>query len=323
MQIRKLGYLGLAATNVDAWRDFGADYLGVEVRELGDGGLGLRIDRQPFAFAVAQAGHDGLSYLGLEVDDAHALREATAQLRAAGFKVEPGTDVEIRAREVQALSWTLDPDGHRVEFYFGQKPLAAPFAPGRPIGGFRAGDLGFGHAVLLTPRLREMEDFYLRLLGFRVSDYMDRGDVQARFTHINPRHHSIALVAAEQPRLHHVMLEYEQFDDVGRLYDMAMARDGMVQVSLGRHSNDHMVSFYSRTPGGFLIETGWGGRLVDMARQQPEPLWCLSYWGHDRFWQSPQARQKSREDNAEAARRGAIAPIQASRRPAFDFSLDP
>ena len=50
-------------------------------------------------------------------------------------------------------------------------------------------------------------------------------------------------------------------------------------MTLGRHTNDHVTSFYSRSPSGFMVEYGWGGRCVD-ARQldrrgihrRPEPV---------------------------------------------------
>ena len=36
-----------------------------------------------------------------------------------------------------------------------------------------------------------------------------------------------------------------------------------LSATLGRHMNDQMVSFYVRTPGGFDVEYGTDGRLVD------------------------------------------------------------
>jgi hypothetical protein len=38
---------------------------------------------------------------------------------------------------------------------------------------------------------------------------------------------------------------------------------------LGRHTNDHMTSFYVNTASGFFIEYGWGGRMIDPEARQP------------------------------------------------------
>ena len=46
------------------------------------------------------------------------------------------------------------------------------------------------------------------------------------------------------------------------------------------HANDHMVSFYVRTPGGFDIEYGTDGRLVDDATWISRETTAVSLWGH-------------------------------------------
>jgi 3,4-dihydroxy-9,10-secoandrosta-1,3,5(10)-triene-9,17-dione 4,5-dioxygenase len=41
-----------------------------------------------------------------------------------------------------------------------------------------------------------------------------------------------------------------------------------------------MVSFYVGTPGGFDVEFGTGGRLVDPATWVTTEITAVSYWGH-------------------------------------------
>ena len=55
---------------------------------------------------------------------------------------------------------------------------------------------------------------------------------------------------------HHLMLEVEQFTDVGRALDIVNDKKLTLAMSLGRHTNDMMTSFYVRTPSGFEIEYG-------------------------------------------------------------------
>ena len=82
---------------------------------------------------------------------------------------------------------------------------------------------------------------------------------------MNPRHHSLALIETGSAGLHHLMVELFNLDDVGQGYDLATLEEGRVATCLGRHTNDFMTSFYARTPGGFMMEYGWGGRVVDPA----------------------------------------------------------
>ena len=137
-----------------------------------------------------------------------------------------------------------------------------------------------GHVVLMVTDFDAALAFYRGLLGFRISDF--KREPKICFLHVNARHHSLALF--EQPRqgMHHLMMELYSLDDVGQGYDLARAEGDRVKVSLGRHNNDYMTSFYMQTPSNFLVEYGWGGREVNVATWQPVEMdTYASYWGHD------------------------------------------
>jgi extradiol dioxygenase len=76
------------------------------------------------------------------------------------------------------------------------------------------------------------------------------------------------------------MLEVRSIDDVGAALDIVNEREIPLAMSLGRHTNDHMTSFYVRTPSGFEIEYGTGGRLVDDDTWTIDRYDATSTWGH-------------------------------------------
>lgn len=319
MRITQLGYIGVAASQVDAWRTFAAGFLGMQVVDCGERGLALRMDARRQRMLIEAADHDGLAFFGLEVADREELQDTTAAILAAGVCVFPGDVADRKARHVDDFLWFHDPDGNRVELYCGPASAEQPFAPARPIGGFRTGDLGVGHVVVQTNNFAAMEDFYQGILKFRLSDFVEASPFRASFLHVNPRHHSFAIIESTEHRLHHVMVEYCYVDDVGRLYDMALADPGRVAVTLGRHSNDHILSFYSNTPGGFMIETGWAGRLIDECTWKPGALYGPSIWGHERSWLSPEAQAAARKLRDAAAERGVVEPTEVVRSPGFNL----
>jgi len=100
------------------------------------------------------------------------------------------------------------------------------------------------------------------------------------FLHCNPRHHSLALVPADQAALYHFMLEMNTLDDVGYTLDRHAETGTPVSAGLGKHTNDHMISFYSVSPSGFDVEIGCGGRLIDDHTWTVTQLTKPSYWGH-------------------------------------------
>jgi 3,4-dihydroxy-9,10-secoandrosta-1,3,5(10)-triene-9,17-dione 4,5-dioxygenase len=251
----------------------------------GDGDvLHLRMDARHHRIAIEPSGPtaqdpaNGFCY-GWEVADAAALDAAGADLEAAGVAVTAGTKTELESRRVAGMIHCHDPAGHRVELFCGADDGDGDFTPGRDISGFKTGELGLGHIVLMVPELEPAARFYQDVLGFRLSDYM-AAPFKAKFLHTNPRHHSLALLEVGVSALHHFMVELDDVDDVGRGYDLVQAEGLEVARTLGRHTNDRMISFYARTPSGFELEYGWGGRLVDDASWEPCELTATSSWGH-------------------------------------------
>ncbi|MFI0366871.1 VOC family protein [Actinomadura sp. 1N219] len=76
------------------------------------------------------------------------------------------------------------------------------------------------------------------------------------------------------------MVEVTDVRDVGTAYDRCMDAGQPFEMTLGMHPNDHMFSFYVRTPAGFSVEYGWGGLLVDDDTWQVRTLDRLHSWGH-------------------------------------------
>ena len=102
-----------------------------------------------------------------------------------------------------------------------------------------------------------------------------------RFLGCNPRHHSLALAPLPAPSgIVHLMVEVATLDDVGRAMDRCARRGAPPSATLGRHANDLMVSFYVRTPGGFDVEYGTDGLVVDDRTWVSRETTAISLWGH-------------------------------------------
>jgi 3,4-dihydroxy-9,10-secoandrosta-1,3,5(10)-triene-9,17-dione 4,5-dioxygenase len=78
----------------------------------------------------------------------------------------------------------------------------------------------------------------------------------------------------------HMMLEVATLDDVGRAYDRVRQQNAPVSASLGKHVNDKMISFYVKTPGGFDIEYGCQGLIIDPRTWVTTTSLAVSDWGH-------------------------------------------
>lgn len=286
--VTQLGYLGISASDMAAWEQYATEVLGVQVSErAADGSLFLRMDENHYRIAVHPTGADDLAYVGWQVADEQALTEVAERLHAAGVTVERDPELAT-SRRVRSLIRFDDPNGVQSEVYYGPAvEFENPFHSPRPIGGFVTGEQGLGHILIGVNDLDQSIGFYRDVLGFRISDYieMSMGPRKAllAFFHVNPRHHSLAFGAIPSPkRLNHIMLQVNKMDDVGSTYYMVQERGIPIQSTLGRHTNDHMFSFYMATPSGFGLEYGWGGREIDDTIWQVQTHTRASTWGHQR-----------------------------------------
>ena len=286
MTVQALGYIGIGASSLDDWSDFATSQLGLQPVDTTASCRTFRMDDRRQRLIVDKEGSGAERYFGWEVADATALDTLAAKLEAAGVAVRQEPSALADQRFVRDLISFRDPDGNRLEAFHGPLLADQPFQPTRAISGFRAGALGMGHAVLMVADFDIALAFYQDLLGFRISDFI-RNPVKAAFLHVNPRHHSVALFQHPRPGMHHFMMELYSLDDVGQGYDRALGVDNRVAVTLGRHPNDYMTSFYMRTPSNFLIEYGWGAREIDVPAHRPEEMNTIaSFWGHDGLMRS-------------------------------------
>lgn len=285
--VTQLGYVGYRTAKIDQWTVIARDVIGAEVlpREAA-APLKLRFDDHVHRMILYPADHEAHAFYGWETAGKDALEALAGQLAANGTAISRGTSDEAVERGVEEFIRFADPDGTVNEAYYGPFISHLPVRFGRSIRGFNMDTLGLGHVNIVCKDLAACSIFYRELLGFRISDYIRWADADASFFHCNPRHHSLGLMnecfGQTGPSLNHIMIELADIDDLGRAYDDIQTRDDApIIISYGKHSNDHMTSFYFLTPSGFAIELGWGGRTVD---DEDWPIAVYSspkLWGHD------------------------------------------
>ncbi|MEJ0024921.1 MAG: VOC family protein [Rhizomicrobium sp.] len=270
MSVRALSYIGLEASDLRAWLAFATDVLGLmNVPSDDPATIKFRLDSRAWRIAVDKGDRNDLTYVGFEVagrDDLEAMRK---RIDAFGIETASG-DVELRRqRRVLDLFHFEDPMGLRTELFYGATEVfEQPFCSAAGVTSFVTAEQGLGHVVLLVPDLAKARDYYERALGLRLTDVIAMatpgGTVEILFLNCNPRHHTIALAEIPSPRrLDHFMIQVASLDDMGLAYDRALKSKAPIRATIGRHSNDHMVSFYAITPSGVAVEYGWGARELD------------------------------------------------------------
>ncbi|WP_110208820.1 VOC family protein [Nocardioides daejeonensis] len=310
--IRGLGYLRVQSRDIDRWRELAVGALGMqEVPGAVAGALHLRMDERASRLVVVPGETDALLAVGWEVRDQFALAAVGRALNAAGTPVRELDLVECAQRRIEAGIRFADPSGSPIEVFFSPVLDHSPVRTGHAQR-FATGELGMGHVVLPTAHVEELVSFYTEVLGFLPRGAISLGTAfgpprrgrsapqaaadealadetllerpeRIRFLGVNARHHSLALCPASIERVPGILalgIEVDSLDAVGMALDAVEAADFSLSSTLGRHTNDRMVSFYVRVPGGWDIQYGTDSVRVDERSYTSEEITRPSYWGH-------------------------------------------
>jgi len=282
----ELGYLVLEVPEPDTLDGVLADVVGLAPGEpSASGERTWRNDDRASRLVVRRGPANDAVAVGFEAVDAAAFDSTVASLEGLGLDVE---EAGGHQRQAQRLVRTTAPWGVDVEVALGLARAPAPFTSALVPGGFLTEGVGFGHVVFATTAFDESHAFLVDGLGFRQSDWLEMEiaegiELEVRFYHCNARHHTVALARAPfdlPQRLHHVMFELNERDDVGAAFDRAWAAGLPIPNGLGRHDNDGMFSFYLQTPAGFQVEVGHGAKVVTDAWDGNRRYDRISAWGH-------------------------------------------
>jgi 3,4-dihydroxy-9,10-secoandrosta-1,3,5(10)-triene-9,17-dione 4,5-dioxygenase len=282
--ISGLGYIVVQTSEMDSWRTYAKDLLGLMPSKLPlpDGMYAYRNDDH-MARIILQPGENDVAAVGWEVAGRLEWEDLLERLDTAGVAGVDITGEEAEQRGVGQLKRVTDPSGATVEF--GYMPMLDSIDRFVSPTGVRfvTGDQGMGHITRAVSNYPEMVDFYVNVLGFDQRETIEKM-ITASFSSPNPRQHSIALIDGHgNNHFHHVMFEVDTIDDVGRVLDRVQNGEAVLTVGLGRHFNDKMTSFYMASPSGLQVEYGFDGLRVEpgtWVENTQGGVGGASLWGH-------------------------------------------
>jgi catechol 2,3-dioxygenase-like lactoylglutathione lyase family enzyme len=193
--------------------------------------------------------------------------EVRRQLSAEGLSSDVRTDY---LPGVQKSVTFTDPEGTEIELISGWTPTPAREAKR----GIVARQLG--HIALYSRDPLGSSDFYGRLLGFRVSDWVQ--DIFC-FMRCGFDHHTLNFARGSERRVHHIAFELRDGAHMLQACDLLGRNKMKILWGPVRHGPGHNVAIYHRDPDGHLVEFFFGmDRMLDeeLGYYEPQP------WHEDR-----------------------------------------
>jgi extradiol dioxygenase len=291
VEIYGIAYVGYESPNAKEMLDYGPEVLGMGLNESrNDDSVYLTMDDTDYRLAIHPGERNRMAYIGLEMKNKWAWETGIEKLRSDGFEVTIG-DAELEAqRGCYGVAQFKDPDGWAHELVYGQTYTTNSWRSGRPHQGFQSNKYGLGHTVLMAKDRDVTEKYCKDTMGYKwyIQGLRKGAATFWRFNNSNLSHniayginpnHVYGDTASIIP---HIGVYCNTLDDVGIAYDIVQDRcPERVEMTLGRHMQDPVISFYAKCPAGFTIEYIWGEDLeIPDGPYVERKSSKLSMWGH-------------------------------------------
>jgi catechol 2,3-dioxygenase-like lactoylglutathione lyase family enzyme len=245
ISLRRIDHVSLLVTDVGAATRRWCAQFGLTEREPDDQRARLACDDEPFCLELVAADVPGIGHVAYELRRSCTLDDARRHFE------ELGVDYE----ESDGGLEVVDPEGNRVRVLPYREPQLRWTPHARPAKDQVVGHpRKLGHVNFLTAEISRGVDFYTRVLGMRVTDWLGDGGV---WFHINGDHHVMAFVDKGYSHLHHLAFDIV---DIGQ---MRVALD-----HLGRHG---------RWLGWGPTRHGIGGNIASYVRIVEEECFVELY----------------------------------------------
>jgi 2,3-dihydroxy-p-cumate/2,3-dihydroxybenzoate 3,4-dioxygenase len=248
LQPRQLGFIAFDVADLDASVRFYQDVVHFEVSEERDGVVYLTGGREHHWLALKQSKTPGLNRVAFEMNNQHDLEEMERRLKSAGVSVERGS--ALAKERVDSFIRFRDPDGILIELFTDMISLPVP-----PTYAHRVHTQKLLHTVLLERDIKRSLPFYTDLLGFQISDWVER---TAAFLRCGDHyHHSLGVFGTGGTRtaIDHMCILVPTIDDLMRARANVLALNVPLRNDLLRHAPSGSMGIYLRDEANnFVIE---------------------------------------------------------------------
>jgi 2,3-dihydroxy-p-cumate/2,3-dihydroxybenzoate 3,4-dioxygenase len=275
---RRLGYVALNVSDLDASRDFYVSLLGLQLAEAREDICFLRCSEHHHDVILHRAERAGLRRIGWEMASADDLDRAKRHFEINHIRCHPLSTETCLELGLERGFRIIEPGtGATFEYFIGMQLAPTPFVP------TVARIARLGHVVLQTDNHAPTEKFLLETLNFRASDRIE-GAVTFMRCFPNSLHHSFGLSHGPARGLHHINFMVTDIDDIGKALHRLQRHGVRIVFGPGRHPPSDSVFLYFLDPDGMTVEYSFGMEEFPElgareARLLPKTLASIDSWG--------------------------------------------
>jgi len=266
IQARRIGHASFETPDLERAVDYYREIAGLVLAERSK-------DRAFFASKVGQ--------LVVQLD-----KGDTARCSRLSFEVAPDSDFAAMRRElaelgirsdirndaipgIPAVLTFNDPKGTTIELFSQWSYLGSHH---QVVG---VGPLKLGHVAFVVDDAKKLADFYEKVLGFRISDWVE--DFFA-FMRCGPDHHTVNFLTGKTTKMHHIAFEAKDFAHIQSACELFGQKQIPIIWGPLRHGPGHNISTYHYNPDQQVVEF-----YIELDQMKDEQLGYFEPrpWHHD------------------------------------------
>ena len=242
IKVSAIGHATFETPDIERMLDYYQQVLGLVLVDR-DRDTAFLASPQDFHSVVLKQGSNArCTQITLQLPAETDLNDAVRSLAANGVVAKLETYSQPATQELISFD---GPDDIRVGL------IRARPVPQRPDPVAGIGPRKLGHIAFNVHDVQGAVDFFVKFLGFRVSDWM--GDFFC-FLRCGPDHHTVNLLHGQKNKMHHIAFEAGEWAHIKNACDYLGKRKIPLIWGPGRHGIGHNLFIYHHTPDGQIME---------------------------------------------------------------------
>jgi catechol 2,3-dioxygenase-like lactoylglutathione lyase family enzyme len=237
-----MGYATFHTPQLDRMIDYYLNVIGLILVSRDAGGAFLAARTGLLAVELLNGPQPDCAALAFEVGSDQEFETMKGRLAAKGI------ECELRGDPAPGVARSLafkDYNGTTIQLFKGWEPQGL----GRPVCGI--GPLKLGHVAFNTADAKAASNFYVEVMGFRISDWLYD---MASFLRCNSDHHSANFFQAGAVGVHHIALEVTDFSHMRNACDILVQNGLPVVFGPLRAGPGHNIQAMHLNPDGHVVE---------------------------------------------------------------------
>ena len=242
IKVRRMGHATFETADLDKQIEYYTQITGLSLiaREKDRAFLAARAGT--LAIELQRASEKRCAKLSLQVSPDEDFADMAKRLAADGIKSDVKSDAMPGTPKVISFQ---DPKGTTIELFTEWTTLGRDQNPGG-IGPYKLGHLAFH-----VPDPKAIAEFYVKVLGFKVSDWIADFFV---FLRCNADHHVVNFIQGPDVKMHHIAFELRDFSHLQNACDIFGQKDIPILWGPVRLGPGHNVATFNKNADDWMVE---------------------------------------------------------------------